>query len=151
MATMTARQEGGQKPANMDGTASSIISDYDIHYSFSEKPHTSPHTSKVVTVAGYVRREAQPDGFDPTLAPHPLVPYSVSNPNWWQKAYRRVPDYRPVNKNLDREQRRQSPLFQAVGWFMIAGCSMIANWSSIWRNTAGRFTDIGIGQVGGEF
>ncbi|KAI9034802.1 uncharacterized protein KD926_005460 [Aspergillus affinis] len=143
MVSVTAKTEAGQKAP--------LISDYGIHYSASEKPHMSQQTGRLATVAGHMEREAQSVEFDPTLAPHPLVPYPVSNPAWWHKPYRRLPDYRPVNKNLDREQRRQNPLFMAVGWFMIAGCSMIANWSSLWRNTAGRLTDVGVGTVGGEF
>lgn len=126
MASVTARTKAEQKASNLDAATLSIIGDYDIHYSSSEQPHAAQHTSRLVTVAGQIQREAQPTEFDPTLAPHPLVSYPFSNPDWWQKAYRQVPAYRPVNKDLDREQRRQSPLFQAVGFFMIAGCSIIA-------------------------
>lgn len=126
MASVTARTEAGQKNSNFDATITSIISDYDIHYSPPEQHDAMEDTNRLVTVAGQIKREAQPSAFDSTLASHPLVPYPVSNPDWWQNEYRRVPAYRPVNKDLDREQRRQSPLFQAVGWFMIAGCSVIA-------------------------
>ncbi|KAJ6089927.1 hypothetical protein N7467_005143 [Penicillium canescens] len=126
-----------------------MIEDYDIKRSPTCTENIQSETN-IVLVSG-ILCEAQAPQFDPTLAPHPPVPYPVSNPEWWQDQYRKVPDFQPVNRELDREQRRQSPLFMAVGFFMIAGCSMVANWSSLWRNTVGQFSTIGVGEIGGEW
>ncbi|KAJ5833650.1 hypothetical protein N7474_001961 [Penicillium riverlandense] len=151
MAAVTTRTGAGHATGNLDAATLRLTSDYDIYHCPSERPDAQQHTARLVTVAGRPQREAQPPEFNPTLAPHPPVAYPVSNPAWWPRVYRRVPDYRPVNRELDREQRRQRPLFQAVGTFMIAGCSMIANWSSLWRSTAGKVTNLGVGRIGGEF
>ncbi|KAJ5660673.1 uncharacterized protein N7484_000045 [Penicillium longicatenatum] len=126
MAAVTTQTETVHAAGLPDAAALRLISDYDIHRSHSEQTGIQQSTGQLVTVAGNLQREAQPSQFDPTQAPHPLVPYPVSNPGWWQQGYRRVPDYRPVNRELDREQRRQARLFQVVGTFMIAGCSIIA-------------------------
>ncbi|BAE62260.1 unnamed protein product [Aspergillus oryzae] len=122
---VTTRSGLEHQAGNLDDTGLRIVGDYAIHRSPTEQPETQSPV-QMTTVVGDVRREAQPSDFNPTLAPHPPVPYAVSNPEWWQQEYRRVPDYRPVNKDLDSEQRRQNRLFTAVGTFMIAGCSMIA-------------------------
>ncbi|KAE8307054.1 hypothetical protein BDV41DRAFT_569399 [Aspergillus transmontanensis] len=119
------RSELEQQVGNLNGVSLRLIGDYDIHQTSAEQPE-APTGVQLMTLANNAQREAQPSDFDPTLAPHPVVPYPVSNPGWWEQAHRRVPDYRPVNRELDREQRRQNPLFTAVGTFMIAGCSMIA-------------------------
>ncbi|PLB47646.1 hypothetical protein P170DRAFT_447577 [Aspergillus steynii IBT 23096] len=150
MATSLATSTAQKQEPEPNQTAFDLIADYDIHRSPEADAKDSVSEPRTLTVAG-VRREAQPAGFDPTLAPHPLVPYLVSNPLWWETQHRAVPKYRPVNRYLDREQRQQGPLFTAVGIFMIGGCSLIANWSSMWRVTAGRVTEYGIGKVGGEW
>ncbi|KAF7177660.1 hypothetical protein CNMCM7691_006021 [Aspergillus felis] len=144
------RSEVEQHVNELNGASLRLIGDYDIHQTPAAQTQ-APATFQLVTVANDVQHEAQPPDFDPTLAPHPPVPYPVSNPEWWEQMYRRVPDYRPVNRELDREQRRQNLLFTAVGTFMIAGCSLVSNWSSLWRNTAGRVTSFGDHPVGGEW
>lgn len=63
-----------------------------------------------------------PDGLLLTLASHPPVPYPVSNPDWWDRTYRRVPDFRPVNRELDLSDRQQGAVFAFVGAIMVGGC-----------------------------
>ena len=41
---------------------------------------------------------------DEPNASHAAV-FEHQNPEWWPNDHRRVPDYRPVNRNLDRSQR----------------------------------------------
>lgn len=95
--------------------------DYNVHHSGITEPlrSSSSLTNRVVGAP-------QPVEFDPTLAPHPEVPYQVENPSWWTRSYRRVPDYRPANRNLDRAERAQSPVVSVVAVIMLTGCSAIA-------------------------
>ncbi|KAH7357512.1 hypothetical protein BKA66DRAFT_574335 [Pyrenochaeta sp. MPI-SDFR-AT-0127] len=124
-----------------------ILADYDLHRS-TTRPNDAAGD---VLVGGHTLRERQPIDFDPSLAPHPTVTYPVSNPSWWQSTYRRVPDYRPVNKHLDLEERRQNAVFTVVGSFMVFGCMTIASSAWAWRNTLGQLTDIGLHKVGGNW
>ncbi|KAH6997379.1 hypothetical protein EDB80DRAFT_781188 [Ilyonectria destructans] len=130
---------------------SDVLAEYDIHHSSSPSARQQNREPGIVIVAGNISREAQPADFDHTLAPHPQVPYPVSNPEWWPGYHRNVPDYRPVNRELDLEERRQSPLFTYVGAIMVSGCCIMANWAQLWRATAGKVTDFGLTKVGGEW
>lgn len=120
--TTTSAQTDGESHQQIQPATLRLIADYDIHHS-PEKDEDRDGDS--VEVMNGVRREAQPAAFDPTLAPHPTVPYPVTNPEWWQRTYRRVPDYRPINRELDLEERRQGLLFTIIGGIMIRGCAMI--------------------------
>lgn len=117
--TVRSDEEPNQR---VEPSALSLIADYDIHHSH-EKQEES-HEGNIEVVRG-VWREAQPPQFDSTLAPHPLVPYPVTNPDWWERTYRRVPDYRPINMELDLEERRQNAIFTIVGGIMVRGCAML--------------------------
>lgn len=162
---------GNNTRLRLAASVDEALQDYKIHHS-SHQP--SPHqqqnaVSNIVIIAGDIPREAQPSDFDPSLAPHPTVPYPVSNPDWWTENFRRVPDYRPINQHLDLNERRQMLLFTIVGGIMVRGCwlmsvgdpifvlmSLDTNsfskcWAQAWRNTAGRLTDIGLSKVGGEW
>ncbi|KAI0973193.1 hypothetical protein F4678DRAFT_478375 [Xylaria arbuscula] len=127
-----------------------LLADYKIHHS-AERDERDSRNRQLVTVADGIQRESQPSDFDSSLAPHPLVPYPVTNPVSWPQHWRRVPDYRPVNPELDVEERRQKPLFFVIGGIMVWGCCFVASWASIWRNTGGKITDILITRVGGEW
>ena len=99
-----------------------LLADYEIHKSTPQEGDEDGMT----LVGGHTMRQRQPEEFDPSLAAHPTVPYEVTNPAWWESSYRRVPVFRPVNRRLDLEERRQNPLFQTVGFTMIFGCMTIA-------------------------
>ncbi|KAK4936723.1 hypothetical protein LTR10_022447 [Elasticomyces elasticus] len=146
--TTTTVQSGEEPNQQVGPSALSLIADYDIHHSPEKQEET---TEDNIEVAQGVWRQAQPAQFDPTLAPHSLVPYPVTNPDWWERTYRRVPDYRPINTGLDLEQRRQGPIFMLVGGIMVRGCAMMTAWASVWRNTAGHITDYGKTRIGGEW
>ncbi|RKK92223.1 hypothetical protein BFJ68_g8636 [Fusarium oxysporum] len=136
-----------------ESSVEDALQDYKIHHSSQQLSSSDEQQSSdrnIVIVAG-IPREAQPSNFDSSLAPHPTVPYPVSNPGWWTDTFRRVPDYRPINQHLDLNERRQMLLFTVVGGIMVRGCWLMSIWAQAWRNTAGRVTDIGLSKVGGEW
>ncbi|KAH7134859.1 hypothetical protein B0J11DRAFT_595679 [Dendryphion nanum] len=143
----TVVENDGTSRQPVDPGLLTVLADYDIHHS-TPQAH-NPGSS--VLIGGHTLRQRQPPEFDPTLAAHPTVSYPVSNPSWWESTYRRVPEYRPVNRELDLEERRQNAVFRTVGAFMVFGCMTIASSAWAWRNTLGRFTDIGLHKVGGEW
>lgn len=65
------------------------LADYDLHHS------GSPTTPK----------PAPPPNAQPSTDSPEVTSSSANNPDWWPEDYRRIPDYRPANPNLDREQR----------------------------------------------
>ncbi|KAH9231505.1 hypothetical protein K456DRAFT_1841083 [Colletotrichum gloeosporioides 23] len=145
------REHSRAEELRLDSETTRLLSDYEIHRSIASPGNDPDEDSSLVTVAGGVRRERQPDDFDPTLASHPPVPYPVSTPDWWDRSYRRVPDFRPINRELDLSDRQQGAVFAFVGAIMVGGCWFQSGWSYVWRNTAGRITDIGKSRVGGEW
>ncbi|KAF4441165.1 hypothetical protein FACUT_2933 [Fusarium acutatum] len=134
-----------------DSSVEDALQDYKIHHSSHQADEQQTNDRNIVLVAGGIPRESQPSDFDSSLAPHPTVPYPVSNPGWWTDTFRRVPDYRPINQHLDLDERRQMLLFTVVGGIMVRGCWLMSVWAQVWRNTAGRVTDIGLSKVGGEW
>ncbi|KAF4339362.1 hypothetical protein FBEOM_6776 [Fusarium beomiforme] len=152
--TSTTNAHGSQVRIRPDLSVEDVLHDYKIHHS-SHQPLSSDDQQSsdrnIVIVAGGIPREAQPSDFDSSLAPHPTVPYPVSNPGWWTDTFRRVPDFRPINQHLDLNERRQMLLFTIVGGIMVRGCWLMSVWAQAWRNTAGRVTDIGLSKVGGEW
>lgn len=109
----------GTRRQRADPGLLTLLADYDIHQS------TPEPNDGYVQIAGQ-QRLRQPDSFDPTLAAHPAVTQLVTNPDWWESTYRRVPLYRSVNRQLDVEERRQNAVFRIVGAVMVAGCMTIA-------------------------
>ena len=65
------------------GSVLQVLTDYDLHHSGSPRnPRRAPSSNP----------------------PQAVVP-DHSNPSWWPTDHRRVPDYRPANRNLDRTLR----------------------------------------------
>jgi hypothetical protein len=67
-------------------------------------------------------------GIDPTTEPHPRVP-GHTNPIWWPSAqYRRVPDYAPINHELNREVRPigMNPVISVLLSMTFSGCSLLS-------------------------
>jgi hypothetical protein len=118
----TVIQRDGSRRQRVEPGLLTILADYDIHTS---NPQPDDEEGNVL-VGGHTLRPRQPGEFDPTLATHPLAHPGIPNPNWWESTYRRVPGYRPVNRHLDLEERRQNAIFRTVGAFMIFGCMTIA-------------------------
>jgi hypothetical protein len=59
------------------------LTDYHLHHSENQTPATQPIASDHLEADGWQH----------------------NNPDWWPTDHRRVPDYRPINRNLDRSQR----------------------------------------------
>ncbi|KAF1808148.1 hypothetical protein P152DRAFT_406043 [Eremomyces bilateralis CBS 781.70] len=125
-----------------------IASDYAIH-------QTGNRDSEVVEEArADLAVQSEAERIDPTTEPHPGVP-GVTNPTWWPSTqHRRVPDYAPINHELVREVRPVGANL-VIGVLMsmtFSGCSLIAMYAAIWRNTGGRVFDRAFRyEVGGEF
>lgn len=100
-----------------------VLDDYAIHQSPLADATETPDGP--IIIAG-TRQQRQPSAFDPTLAAHPRVARPTPNPSWWEGTYRRVPEYRPVNHELDPAERMQNPVFRFVGTFMVLGCMTMA-------------------------
>ncbi|BCR94956.1 uncharacterized protein AKAW2_12002A [Aspergillus luchuensis] len=111
----------------VDASTLSILSDYEIHHTGSE---TQPQPR--------VPRDAVP----------------VSQPADWPSHYRRIPSYRPVNRNLSYEERSAgtSPVEYMFIQTMLHGVWLNASVARLWRFTGGRINDkIFHYEVGGEW
>ncbi|KAF2688097.1 hypothetical protein K458DRAFT_428878 [Lentithecium fluviatile CBS 122367] len=107
-----------------------VLADYDLHHSSTEEEH------------------------DPSLNAHP-TPHSESlqhNPSHWPTEHRRVPAYRPVNRELDQSERRVylNPVERVFVGVMFTGVFLQSTASKVWRGTAGRVWDVGY-RIGGEW
>lgn len=71
-----------------------LLADYELHH------------SEALVEPGIV------EGQNPRSEPH------SENPEWWPTDHRGVPDYRPINRNLDRELR-------PAGSFLMETCFII--------------------------
>lgn len=60
---------------------------------------------------------------------------SSSNPDWWTRDYNGVPPHRPINYNLDREQRpwARPGIETAFVWVMLNGVGAVAVSNSVLR------------------
>ncbi|RDL31059.1 Uncharacterized protein BP5553_09848 [Venustampulla echinocandica] len=76
-----------------------------------------------------------------------------NNPDWWPTDHRRVPDYRPINRNLDRIQRPDGTnmIEMAFIFTMLRGVQLNASVSYLWRYT-GAYLNGGLFRydIGGE-
>ncbi|GFN18185.1 hypothetical protein AtubIFM55763_004588 [Aspergillus tubingensis] len=111
----------------VDASTLSILSDYEIHHTGSE---TQPQPR--------VPRDAVP----------------VSQPADWPSHYRRIPSYRPVDRNLSYEERSAgtSPVEYMFIQTMLHGVWLNASVARLWRFTGGRINDkIFHYEVGGEW
>ncbi|KIW10096.1 hypothetical protein PV08_11056 [Exophiala spinifera] len=64
------------------------------------------------------------------------------NPTNWPTSHRRVPPYRPVNRNLDLSVRGTANAVEAAFVFtMLHGVWINAAASQFWRKTGGRIND----------
>ncbi|PYH30948.1 uncharacterized protein BO87DRAFT_365790 [Aspergillus neoniger CBS 115656] len=111
----------------VDASTLSILSDYEIHHTGSE---TQPQPR--------VPRDAVP----------------VFQPVDWPSHYRRIPSYRPVNRNLSYEERSAgtSPVEYMFIQTMLHGVWLNASVARLWRFTGGRINDkIFHYEVGGEW
>jgi len=116
----------------VSGSALHFLTDYELHHSGDpEKPAVAE---------------------DPNLRAD--LAASSSNPPSWPTDHRAVPPYRPIDRNLDFEQRPAGAnliesIFIAT---MLNGVRLNANLNRLWRATGGRLNDrIFHYEIGGEF
>ncbi|KAI9930235.1 hypothetical protein ASPWEDRAFT_23957 [Aspergillus wentii DTO 134E9] len=105
----------------------SILADYELHHSGSDNVHESHE---------------------------PAVPPVQSQPANWPSNHRRVPAYRPINRNLEFDERPagSNPAEFVFIQTMLHGVWLNAAVSRLWRFTGGRINDrIFHYEVGGEW
>jgi hypothetical protein len=74
------------------------------------------------TLADYDLHHTDGEGIDASLNTHP-APATQGNPASWPTEHRRIPEYRPVNTQLDQSVRRVylSPVEQVFVGVMFTG------------------------------
>ncbi|KIW99956.1 uncharacterized protein Z518_10884 [Rhinocladiella mackenziei CBS 650.93] len=108
-----------------------VLTDYDLHHSGDPQRSGPPEHPK----------------------PQARAPEPYNNPHWWPNDHRRIPPYRPVNRNLDRSQRPAgvNRIERAFIFTMLRGVQLEANISTLWRHTGGKLNDkIFRYDIGGE-
>ncbi|KAI0122968.1 hypothetical protein BJ170DRAFT_698117 [Xylariales sp. AK1849] len=81
-------------------------------------------------------------------------PPPADNPSGWDDAHRGVPNYRPINTQLDRVQRPWGSNGFETGFvfLMLHGVWLTSTTTWVWRQTGGRFNDtFWRWKIGGEF
>ncbi|CAD0106666.1 unnamed protein product, partial [Aureobasidium uvarum] len=76
-----------------------------------------------------------------------------NNPADWEDTFRRVPDYRPIDHNLDFAYRdtTQNGIERAFIWNMFNGIVLTSATNRLWRATGGKLNNTYFRwQVGGE-
>jgi len=60
--------------------------------------------------------------------PNPRPEPHVENPEWWPTDHHRIPDHRPINRNLDRDLRPAGSFFVETCFIltMLGGCAINA-------------------------
>lgn len=105
----------------------SVLTDYELHHSDTSDPASAPNS-------------------------HPAP--ASQNPPEWPTDHRRVPNYRPINRDLDQSQRRiyNNNGERAFITVMLRGVWLNATASQLWRATGGKFNNkIFRYKVGGEW
>ncbi|KAK4119838.1 hypothetical protein N657DRAFT_666463 [Parathielavia appendiculata] len=102
-------------------TRQSVLKDYELHH--------SPSSSR--TVSG------SPAAPPPTPQAVPL------NQPQWDTVHRRVPPYRPINRDRDQSDVRvyTSPIERVFIGTMFTGVLVNSTAAKVWRGTVGRWND----------
>ncbi|KAL1912450.1 hypothetical protein Sste5344_001466 [Sporothrix stenoceras] len=96
------------------------------------------------------------DRIDPTVEPHPRVE-GIVQPAWWPSdRFRDVPEYAPINRNLDCSRRPigATPVISVLLTMTFTGNAILQSqlYAKIWRSTVEVFTDQMFRYpVGGEY
>ncbi|KAK3685687.1 hypothetical protein B0T22DRAFT_226296 [Podospora appendiculata] len=80
-------------------------------------------------------------------------PPPSENPPGWTDNYRQVPPHRPINTQLDREQRPwgSNGVESAFVFTMFQGVRLKSTLAWLWNTTGGRFDDMAFrAKIGGE-
>jgi len=96
------------------GSALRLLADYELH-------HSGDFVESGVVEAPNTRPEE-----------------TAQNPDWWPTNHRRIPDHRPVNRELDHDLRPAGSFFmeQCFVWTMLGGVTVNAVGTStqIWNS-----------------
>ncbi|KAF2025608.1 hypothetical protein EK21DRAFT_103803 [Setomelanomma holmii] len=93
------------------------------------------------------------ESLDTSLNSHPAPSNSQpQNPADWPIEHRRVPEYRPVNTELDQSERRvyQNGIERTFIGVMFTGVFLQSTISKAWRGSVGRVWNVGY-KLGGEW
>ncbi|KAL4945234.1 hypothetical protein BDV06DRAFT_219489 [Aspergillus oleicola] len=117
-------------------TTLSLLSDYELHHSGQTEDRSTPQTS--------------------SFPPHSQSSFdsNVSNPPTWPTTHRRVPPYRPINRDLDFNERSAGASVPEYIFIqsMLHGVWLNASISQLWRATGGKINDRWFRfDVGGEY
>ena len=84
-----------------------VLADYEVHH--------SGENDELVTV-----EEPNPRSHEAEA--------QVEDPEWWDRSHRRVPQHRPINRNLDREERPdgRNPIERTFVFTMLNGVGLVA-------------------------
>lgn len=127
------------------------------------------HYSLETVLTDYHLHHSEEEELDTSLNTHPAPTTSGQNPSSWPTEHRRVPAYRPVNRELDQSERRVylsgvEQVFVGVmftGVFLesvsihcdngfFAHADIVWTISKIWRGSFGRVWNVEY-KVGGEW
>ncbi|KAL6243408.1 hypothetical protein RBB50_009400 [Rhinocladiella similis] len=111
-----------------------LLADYEIHQTGTPESASHPNPQPVELNTGSDRQ-------------------SDNNPPWWDRNHRRVPPYRPLNQNLDLEERPDgiNTVERLFIFTMLNGVGINAGIARLWRLSGGRFKDrIFRYRIGGE-
>ncbi|KAH8691283.1 hypothetical protein BGW36DRAFT_388030 [Talaromyces proteolyticus] len=129
-----------------------LLADYEvkrtIYSSDEEQDSTNFANSPVNSLA-----QADDTRIDPSTARHPRVP-NVIAPASWPRSFRRMPPYRPINYDLDAQERPtgDNPVISVFLVIVFCGCGLMSTYAWAWRNTLGRFDKTSFYyQIGGEY
>ncbi|OAL06206.1 hypothetical protein IQ06DRAFT_290218 [Phaeosphaeriaceae sp. SRC1lsM3a] len=110
------------------------------------------HYSLETVLTDYHLHHSEEEELDTSLNTHPAPTTSGQNPSSWPTEHRRVPAYRPVNRELDQSERRVylSGVEQVFVGVMFTGVFIVWTISKIWRGSFGRVWNVEY-KVGGEW
>ncbi|KAH6844544.1 hypothetical protein B0I37DRAFT_416147 [Chaetomium sp. MPI-CAGE-AT-0009] len=113
-------------------TRQTVLRDYELHHSSSSRQAAAQSDQAALPTEGQITSRNPPD---------------------WDTTHRRVPPYRPINRDRDQSEVRvyTSPAEQVFVGTMFTGVLIYATAAKVWRGTFGRFND-GVFKyaVGGE-
>ncbi|KAF2812728.1 uncharacterized protein BDZ99DRAFT_440068 [Mytilinidion resinicola] len=95
-----------------------------------------------------------PSASDSRPNSHPDAQLAQRNPPQWPSNYRRIPPYRPINRDLDQSQRR---VYTTTGeriflFVMFTGVQVNADINRLWNATGGRLAQsVFQYKIGGEW
>ncbi|KAG9549830.1 hypothetical protein KCU77_g14342, partial [Aureobasidium melanogenum] len=106
------------------------------------------------TLADYdLQHSGEENDVSETPNSRPAPQGAGNNPADWEDNFRRVPDYRPVDYDLDFAYRdtTQNGIERAFIWNMFSGIVLTSATNRLWRATGGKLNNTYFRwQVGGE-